>query len=300
MALESFMSRALPLLVLSTVLAACAGRKPDWNAAASAPVASRSASDEAPLDADAKGDALWAERTEAQNVRDAIAQWEGVAAAEPNNGPVLVKLAHAYYFLADGYLRNDDDAYLQALDDGVRWGERAMIASSPEFAAAMAEGTKYPDAIAQVGPDGVPAMFWYATALGKWAKKQGLPVMLRHKQNIKVTMERVLNLDPEFLGGAPHTYFGVYYAVAPPIAGGDFDKSRQHFESALAISPNVLSTKVLWAAELAVRQQDTPTFDRLLTEVLETDENVVPRIVAENRVEQQKARELQARRDELF
>lgn len=292
-----------PLLVtlLSTCLLACAGRKPDWHVEPSPqPTQASPADNDAPLDAVALGDARWAERTDPQNVREAIAHWEGVVAAEPSNADVLVKLTHAYYFLADGYLRDDDDAYLEALDAGVRWGERAMVASSPEFAAAMAEGAKYPDAIALVGPQGVPAMFWYTTALGKWAKKQGFAVMLGHKDNIKVAMERVLTLDPTFLGGAPHAYFGVFYAVAPAIAGGDLDKSREHFEAALAISPDVLSTKVLWAAELATKTQDEATFDRLLAEVLEADENAVPRIVAENRVEQQKARELQARRDELF
>lgn len=258
------------------------------------------AAEDAPEDVVARGDALWAERTDPDNVRKAIALWEEAVAKNPNDAEVLVKLTHAYYFLADGYLRDDDDAYLAALDDGVQWGERAMVASSPAFADAMAEGVKYTDAVPRVGPEGMAAMFWYATALGKWAKKQGFAVMLGQKENIRITMERVLELDPTFLGGAPHTYFGVFYAVAPPIAGGDLGKSREHFEAALAISPNVLSTKVLWAAELATREDDIETFDRLLSEVLATDENVVPRILAENRVEQQKARELQARRDGLF
>ena len=294
------MNRPYVLTVLSTALLACAGRQPDWHVEPTPQPTQTADSIDAPVDAVALGDARWAERTDPQNVREAIAHWEGVVATEPDNAEVLVKLTHAYYFLADGYLRDDEDAYLEALDAGVRWGERAMVASSPEFAAAMAEGAKYPDAVALVGPQGVPAMFWYTTALGKWAKKQGFAIMLGHKDNLKVAMERVLALDPTFLGGAPHTYFGVFYAVAPAIAGGDLDKSREHFEAALAISPDVLSTKVLWAAELATKTQDEASFDRLLAEVLAADENAVPRIMAENRVEQKKARELQARRDELF
>lgn len=294
------MTRLLALTVLSIALVACAGRRPDWHVDPTPPAAQAQEPGVAPTDAVALGDARWAERTTPENVREAITHWEGVAANDPGNAEVLVKLTHAYYFLADGYLRDDDDAYLEALDAGVRWGERAMVASSPEFAAAIAEGAKYPDAVSQAGPQAVPAMFWYATALGKWAKKQGFAVMLRHKDNIKITMERVLTHDPEFLGGAPHAYFGVFYAVAPPIAGGDLAKSREHFEAALTISTDVLSTKVLWAAELAVKEQDEATFDRLLAEVLAADENAVPRILAENRVEQQKARELQAQRDDLF
>ncbi|MGH1347574.1 MAG: TRAP transporter TatT component family protein [Nannocystales bacterium] len=295
------MTRAFPLLVLSLALVACAGRQPEWRIESPPEPVTQPAEPEAnPVDPVALGDARWAERTDPQNVREAIAHWEGVVATEPSHAEVLVKLTHAYYFLADGYLRHDEDAYLDALEAGLHWGEQAMVASSPEFAAAMAADAKYPDAVAQVGEQGVPAMFWYATALGKWAKKQGFAVMLRHKDNIKVTMERVLTLDPTFLGGAPHTYFGVFYAVAPAIAGGDLDKSREHFEAALEISPDVLSTRVLWAAELAVKTQDEATFDRLLDEVLKADADAIPRIAAENRVEQQKARELQARRDEFF
>lgn len=295
------MTRTLPLAILSTALLACAGRQPDWHVEPPPPQPTQaSEADTGTADAVALGDARWAERTDPAKVREAIAHWEGVVATEPGNAEVLVKLTHAYYFLADGYLRGDEDAYLEALSAAVGWGERSMVAASPEFAAAMAEGAKYPDAVAQIGTAGVPAMFWYTTALGKWAKKQGFAVMLRHKDNMKVSMERVLALDPTFLGGAPHAYFGVFYAVAPAFAGGDLTKSREHFEAALAISPNVLSTKVLWAAELAVKEQDEATFDRLLAEVLAADENVVPRITAENQVEKQKARELQAQRDELF
>ncbi len=293
------MNRAHALTALSAVLLACAGRQPDWHAQTPAPTQAAPPSAEV-ADAVALGDARWEARTDPDNVREAIAHWEGAIAAEPSDAEVLVKLTHAYYFLADGYLRDDDDAYLEALDRGVRWGERAMLAASPEFAAAMADDAKYSEAIARVGPTGVPAMFWYATALGKWAKKQGIAVMLGRKDDIKVTMERVLALEPTFLGGAPHAYFGVYYAVAPAIAGGDLETSREHFEAALAVSADVLSTKVLWAAELAVKEQDEATFDRLLAEVLAADEAVIPRITAENRIEQGKARELLARRDELF
>ncbi|MCR9161642.1 MAG: TRAP transporter TatT component family protein [Nannocystaceae bacterium] len=292
-------ARYLPLLGLCLV--ACAGRKPDWTAEPRHADRNPLEPDaEAAENAEATGDALWAERTDPDKIRDAIAAWESVIDEDPNNAEVLVKLTHAYYFLADGYLRDDEDAYLEALDAGVRWGERAMVASSQAFAEAMAQGAKYPDAVARIGPEGVPAMFWYGTALGKWAKKQGFAVMLGQKDNIEATMRRVLTLDPEFLGGAPHTYFGVFYAVAPGFAGGSLEKSREHFEAALAISPNVLSTKVLWAAELATKEQDEETFDRLLAEVLATDDDVVPRIIPENKVEKQKARELLEQRDELF
>jgi hypothetical protein len=73
-----------------------------------------------------------------------------------------------------------------------------------------------------------------------------------------------------------------------------------HFKKSLEIEPNYVGTKVLWAENLAVKQQDEETFDRLIKEVLETPDDVIPELTAEIRVEKQKAADLQAQKEELF
>ena len=65
--------------------------------------------------------------------RAPIAAWEAAAKADPKNVDLLVKLTRANYFLADGYLRANDKEYLKYTDIGVKWGEKAMQAVSPEF-----------------------------------------------------------------------------------------------------------------------------------------------------------------------
>jgi hypothetical protein len=290
------MKKALLLVVLSVT--ACSGRKAVWDTEPAAP-SPGAAAQPAEADAEANGDALWAERSDVTKLRAAIDIWTEVANADPANADVLVKLTRAHYFLADGFLR-EDDTYLDVLDQGVKWGEKAVVAASPEFGKAMADGAKLPDAMALVGKDGVPAMYWYAGVLGRWAKAQGFAVLLGQKDNVKATMLRCLELEPTYFHGGPHRYVGTMYAVAPAFAGGDLGKSKEHFETSLEIEPNYVGTKVLWATELAVKQQDEETFDRLLAEVLATDDNVIPEVAAETRVEKEKARELQANRDEYF
>ena len=73
-----------------------------------------------------------------------------------------------------------------------------------------------------------------------------------------------------------------------------------HFKKSLEIEANYVGTKVLWAAELATKQQDEATFDRLLAEVLETPDNAIPELAPEIMVEKQKAKELIADKENLF
>ena len=300
------MKKTLILVAVSMALSACSGRKAVWEGGSSTPPAAAATDAAAAPAADdgaaVPGDAEWDQRTDVAKLRAAIATWEKAAEADPNNATLLVKLTRANYFLADGYLRGeaDEKEYLKTMDKGVKWGEKALVASSPEFAAAMQGGAKFPEAIAKVGKEGVPAMYWYASSLGKWAKKKGFAVLLGQKDNVKATMDRCLELDPTFYHGGPHRYFGAYYAIAPAFAGGDLEKSKVHFKKSLEIAPDFVGTKVLWAAELAVKQQDEATFDALIAEIEAAKEDAIPEVMPELRVEKQKAAELKANRGDLF
>jgi len=287
------------LAFVSAMTAACAGRSAVWKAKPQADSAPPAATEGA-ASMVVKGDALWEERTDPAKIRAAIKAWEEAVASDPENAGVLVKLTRAHYFLADGYLRDKEDEYLEVMDKGVTWGEKALMAVSPEFAAKMREGAKFQDAVAVVSKVGVPAMYWYASSLGKWAKRKGFAVLLGQKDNVKATMDLCLELDPDYFYAGPDRYFGAYYAVAPAFAGGDLEKSKVHFAKSLEMQPDYLGTKVLWAQELAVKEQDEETFERLLNEVLSAPEDGIPELVPEARVEKEKAKELLAKKNELF
>lgn len=277
----------------------CAGRKAVWKEEPGQTAAATGSTSTDTGDI-AEGDAHWAGRTSPDEIKAAIAAWEKAAGDDSKDVDLLVKITRGYYFLADGYLRSNEKEYLAMMDKGVKWGERAMIAASPEFEKKMREGAKYPEAVKSVGKEGVAAMYWYASSLGKWAKMKGFAVLLGQKDNVKATMDRCLQLDPNFYYGGPHRYFGAYYAIAPSFAGGDLEKSKVHFKKSLEIEPNYVGTKVLWAAELAVKQQDEEMFDKLLNEVLAAPDDVIAELKPEILVEKQKAKELLAQKDDLF
>ncbi len=288
-------------LALCTSLSACAGRKAVWNEGSSNAEGNATTTDTAASETSKKSGAdHWAQRTSPDEIKAAISAWEAAVAANPQDLDSLISLTRANYFLADGYHRDNDKEYLGLMDKAVHWGEEAMVVASSEFGAKMRDGAKFPEAVKLVGKPGVPAMYWYASALGKWAKKKGFAVLVGQKDNVKATMDRCLELDPEYFYAGPWRYFGAFYAIAPAFAGGDLEQSVVHFKKSLEIEPNYVGTKVLWAAELATKQQDEETFDKLLNEVLATPDDVIPDLKAETIVEKQKARELLAERDDLF
>src|SRR5690606_8099199 len=225
---------------------ACKGRTAAWEEqpktpAGDGPVASGNEAMQA-------GQSSWDARAQGKDkVLEAIAAWEAALGctagtttpadrcasvpASAENVEMLALLTRAYYFTADAYMRSKADQanYLDYMNRAVWWGERALIAASPEFAEKMRNKGKYHESIGVVGIEGLPAMYWYATALGKWARASGFGVLVGQKDNIKATMTRALELDPNFYHGGPHRYFGAFYAVAPGFAGGDPEKSKEHY-----------------------------------------------------------------------
>lgn len=295
--------RMKPFVIALALLVpiACTGRKAAWTQDSNTNTPTDAAATAQASGAVADGDAKWAERGSADNVKAAISAWEKGIEADPKNPELLVKLTRANYFLADAYLRDNDAEYLKAMDKGVKWGERAIMAVSPKFEEIMrGKKGKLPEAVKAVDKVGVPAMYWYASSLGKWAKRKGFAVLVGQKDNVKATMDRCLELDPTYYHGGPHRYFGAFYAIAPGFAGGDLEKSKIHFKKSLEIEPKFFGTKVLWAAELAVKEQDEETFDRLISEILAAPDGEIPGVAAELKVEKEKATELKANKADLF
>lgn len=292
------MHRLVLVLVLAGSVGCGAGRTATWKRTPTAPVeAAAQAEDANPA---AEGDAAWAERESADKVREAIAAWERALASDPENADLLVKLARGYYFLADGYLRDDKKAYLDTFQKGVDYAERALTASSAEFKELVLKGRAVKDAVQVVNKEGAPALYWYASNLGKWAKAKGFATTLGNKDTIRAVMDRCLHVDPEFFYGGPDRYFGAFFAVAPAFAGGDLDKSQAHFEKSLGFAPGYLATKVLMAELLATKRQDRALFERLLNEVLAAPVDSIPELVPEAKVEKAKARELLEQVEDKF
>jgi len=246
-----------------------------------------------------KANELWKQREDRTKLEEAIQNYEKAAEADPGNRDLLSQLSRACYFLADGYLEAEEEKQLEFYNKGIEWGKKAMMIN-PEFKKRMSKGEKVEDAVKVLGKEYIEAIYWSATSLGKWAQKKGFVTTLTNKDRIKKLITRVLEMDEKFFYGAPHRYFGSYYAVAPSFAGGDLKKSEEHFNKSIEIAPNYFSTRVQMAEKLATKKQDRKMFQEQLEFVLKTPADVIPEIVPEQKAEKRKAEALLGKIDEFF
>ncbi len=262
----------------------------------------------------ADGDALWKERFDEGKLKQALARWEEAVKLAPS-AELATRLARGHYLLGDGHYALADN--VEARDSeyqlGLDWANEALKLAAPEYAAAKAAGKKHPEAIKLAGTEAIAPMYWYSANLGKWAASKGFATRLKYKDDLKATMDQVQGLeskDAPFFYGATARYFGGYEAATAGIAGGSLDKSKENFERAIQIAPQYLGTKVLFADFLCPKlQKDTDgdgvadgkkLFQTLLNDVIAADPAADPEIEPENRLEQQKAKKLLAKLDELF
>ncbi len=237
-----------------------------------------------------KADALWEQRGEQAKLEEAIRAYEDVISVDPENLEVLTKLSRAYYLLADGYLEGGDvEKQLETYNKGAQYGERAM-ALDPEFKKRVESGVKVEDAISVLDSKYIGAIYWSASNLGKWAKKKGFLTLLKYKDKARKMVQRVLEMDEKYFYGAPHRYFGAYYALAPSFAGGDLKKSEEHFKKSLEIEPNYIGTWVLKADTLDVKLQDKELYRKDLEKALSIPAESLPEIIPEQNAEKRKAR----------
>ncbi|MEQ8458817.1 MAG: TRAP transporter TatT component family protein [Sandaracinaceae bacterium] len=248
-----------------------------------------------------QGDAAWENRGDVEQVRAAIAAWEQALEMDGSDADLWVKVSRGHYFLADGHLSFEDMAAAgEHWQQGIRAAERALSIVSPEFAQRMQAGDRVEDAVSVLGADAVPALYWRASNLGKWARADGFATVLSFKDEIRAVMSHCLENGRDFFFSGPDRYFGAFFAIAPAYAGGDLDRSRQHFEYSISQQPNYFGTRVLMAENLAVKLQDREMFQTQLQYVLDGDPDSLEGAAPENRIEQRKAQALMDRIDEFF
>ena len=232
----------------------------------------------------AEGDAAWAKRASRDDLVAAIGLYEKAVSADAGNLDVMIKLTRAYYFLADAHTMDDPERQIAIYDKGIVAAERAL-ALDPAFKA----NAYKPEVLNAMDVKYAPAMYWAASNLGKWARLKGFMTLLKYKDTAKALIEAMAPKAPEYFYHGADRYWGSYNALAP---SGTLEKSKEHFEKSMAASPQMLSTKVLYADLYATKAQDKALYTKLLNEVLAADVNAHADIAPENTAEQEKARRL--------
>jgi hypothetical protein len=117
---------------------------------------------------------------------------------------------------------------------------------------------------------------------------------------IEVALVHLLTLDPGDNASSINMYLGILNSLRPPALGGDPQRGRQFFETAIELSGGKdLGVKVEYARGYARLVYDRELHDRLLNEVLVAQVKQ-PGLTLINSLAQEQARELLASADEYF
>jgi hypothetical protein len=223
--------------------------------------------------------------------------------SDPENERLLRLASEGYASYALAFLEGLDnsrarDFYLRGRDYGLRILRqddrlaKALRGSADELRAELARRDK----------DDVPGVFWTAFSWGNYIQLSlDDPAALADLPKTEVMMEYVARVDSAFYYGGAHIFLGTLYGTRPRMFGGDPEKSRAHFETALRLNGGkFLMTYVYYATSYAVQTQNEALFEELLGKVRETSLDVLPAFRLGNAVAKRKAETLLARKADLF
>jgi hypothetical protein len=241
----------------------------------------------------AQGDTEWMQRGDLDRLLRAIYAWDEVTRLRRDDWQTQVKLARANFLYADAFLSEaaaDRSKYVAMLEQGMRHGELAMVALSRGFRTRVEAHGKIEDAIAEIGAAGVGAMVWYAANLQAWSVVKGVGTRRAYRDQIAKIIARCQGLDPSFFYAAPDRLLGAFYA----LLGDDLERSRRHFEAAIATAPDFLENHVLYAQSYARRRADRELFQRELLLVLAAPAGALPDAEPEQQLARRRAERLLA------
>ncbi len=268
---------------------------------------------------EAAAQAAWSGRKDVAKLREAIGHWKEAVAIDPRKSENYVHLGRAVYFLADGYTRlemqraeadskddlqeSKEEEMVALLEESFLTSEKAIRLQNEDYQSAACNKEPLEDSIATLKKSDLPAVYWYAVALGKYGLATSIVTVLNNKEKIFQMMSRIEKLDPEYFYHASDRYFGGYYTKVP-FPSGDLEESRKRFERSLRNSPNYLATRVLFAEMWATRWKDKvegkKIFDEQLKLVESISADVLPEVEAENLLEKEKAKMLKEKFDESY
>jgi tetratricopeptide (TPR) repeat protein len=178
--------------------------------------------------ADSEG--LFKQREDLDKLRSAIKALAEVRDADNRNYQVEWTYAKYNFFL--GKHTTDEDEAESALEQGRDAGK---IASRIE----------------PQKPDG---HFWYAANLGEWSKRSPITVGLKSVDDIKESMSRVLEIQPDYQGASAYDALG-QVELMTRLKGGDAQKAVEYLEKGQQLAPDNTNIKLhLSEAYLAVKR----------------------------------------------
>ena len=219
---------------------------------------------------------------------------DGMVESWPENEQILLAAAQGYASYASVFIEEDDQAHASLLY------ERAK---SYALKALEGRGIKNPRRsrfdqfeadIAKTRNGDVSYLFWGASIWGSWISlNRESMAAIAELPRVEKMMYRVLELDEGYHYGGPHLFMGIWFASRPAMAGGDLNRSREHFQRAVELGKGqFLMAYVYYADHYAKNAFDKTLYVSLLQKVLDAPVDAVDELTLSNSVAQRKAQQM--------
>lgn len=226
----------------------------------------------------------------------------GMIKIDPQNATLHTYASQAFYGLAYGF--NEDTQPERASDFYVRGMKHGIQALELNGAENLLDSklADFNQQVSKMSNRDVAAMFWTASCWAKWIDMhRDDPDAIAQLARSTAIMQRVVDLEDTFYYGGAHMYFGVYYGSRAPTIGGNYNKSKQHFDRAREITNGkLLIPDLLQAQYLARQQNDREQFHQLLTGIIEAPDDLLPELALQNQIAKRKAGLLLQKEEKWF
>ena len=187
---------------------------------------------------------------------------------------------------------------------GASYVMESLDGAYPGFSAAMnryteEEGAKF---LARCKPADTESLYWASCGiLGAFSLDPLDTDALAAVPGALAMLERATELDPAYNEGAIWELLATFYAAAPEALGGSPEKALEAYQKALDLSGGQRpSVYILYAQSFCIPAQDSAGFDEALIKALEIDPAEQPGNKLTITLSQEKARWLQATKEDYF
>ncbi len=167
-----------------------------------------------------EGMALFEHREDLLNAYEAVRIWEKALpnASRDEQYALYWHISSAYHFIGSHEDSCNKNKVIQLFERGYRAGQKGI----------------------ELNPKGVDSMFWAASNLGEKGQAQGIFRSLSLVGPLKKTMERIIELDPDYY--CAYMTLGILYIKAPPwpVSIGNRKKGIETLEYAIELNPKCL------------------------------------------------------------
>jgi predicted anti-sigma-YlaC factor YlaD len=186
--------------------------------------------------------------------------------------------------------------FLRARD----YGLRGLETKHKGFGAALNQNPQL--AVKTANKKDVALLYWTAASWGlAITLSKNEPALIADQPIVEALVDRALELDESFDGGAIHSFLISYEPSRQGGEGNPLERARKHFDRAMALSGGFQAGPLVALAEsVSLAKPDRKEFQSLLERALAVDINAKPEYRLANAVMQQRAQWLLSRIDELF